>query len=185
VKVNEELSKIGDFISIGIDGSDSNNQRHVELVAIYSLKKRKVLSWTGKFYPTEHQKRNLVKVNDLNSHFIVLNGQRVAVLGCHDLNVFSPRGQAMVTEDSYKGRVSNKFQSLFKKFKPEIVLQHPHNTDSPRIWSMPWNKINKDYRTVMNYASGIKYFNRRGPLRAELERVLSSTKKGDVVDFHN
>jgi hypothetical protein len=179
-----KLAEIADFITLGIDGTNPQNFQHVEFVAIYNLKRGKIVGWTGKFYPTENQKRNLVKVSDLNSHFVTLNHQRVAILGCHDLNVFSPRGQAMVTDDSYKGKVSKKFQNLFRKFKPDIILQHPHNTDSPRIWSMAWNKVDKEFPQVAHYASGIKYYNKRGKVRGKLDKVLSKTMKGDVVDFY-
>ena len=86
----KKLKETSDYFTIGIDGfNPTNYKQHIELVAIYNLHKEKVIRWTGKFYPTEGQKRNLIKINDLDTHFIELNNQRVVILGCHDLNAVS------------------------------------------------------------------------------------------------
>ena len=79
----KQLQEIADYFTIGIDGLNPKYYQLIELVAIYDLKRRKVINWTGKFYPTEAQKKNLIKINDLNTHFIELNNQNIAILGCH------------------------------------------------------------------------------------------------------
>lgn len=180
----QKLKKIADYFTIGIDGSNESGSRHIELIAVYNLKKEKVIRWTGKFYPTEYQKRSLIKFNDLDSHFIELNSQKIMILGCHDLNVFSPRGQAMVKPSSYKSQVSERFRSKCEMFKPEIILQHPHTTDSPNIWNQPWRKVEKELSSVKHFASGIKYYNGDEEPRGLLDDVLEKTKKGDVVDYY-
>ncbi|MBS1754400.1 MAG: hypothetical protein KF741_06455 [Ferruginibacter sp.] len=179
----KNLQKTADYLTIGIDGHNPGNYHHIELVAVYDLHKEIIVNWTGKFYPTENQKRDLVKINDLNSHFLKLNNQNVVILGCHDLSVFNPRGQAVARADSWKGKTSEKFRKLCKKFKPDIILQHPHTTDTPNIWNLSWHTLVKELPQVRHFASGIKYFNWNGDPRGDLDTVLAKTKKGDVTDF--
>jgi hypothetical protein len=178
----KKLKETSDFFTIGIDGFNPKNYLHIELVAIYDLKKGKVIQWTGKFYPTEGQKRDIIKINDLNTHFTQLNSQKILILGCHDLNVFNPRGQANANPNSWKKTIADKFKKMCSEFKPDIILQHPHTTDTPNIWNLAWRTVEKELPDVKHFASGIKYYNRYG-VRGDLSKVLAKTKKGDVLDF--
>jgi len=136
-----KLKTVADYFTIGFDCINQKAKQTIELVAVIDLKNDQIVQWTGKFYPTEAQKRNLVKINDLSSHFINLNNQNVVILGCHDLDVFHPRGQANVVPHTYKGKVSAKFKRECKKFKPDIILQHPHSTYYARTWSPAWDVL--------------------------------------------
>ncbi len=182
VKGNLEycLEEVVDFCTIGIDGGH-NKAHHIELVCVYDTKKRKIVNWTGKFYPTQAQKNNLIKVNNLDTHFVKLNNKKVLLLGCHDLTVFNPRGQAKAK--GWKKEISNKFKKLCKEFKPEIVLQHPHTTDTPNTWNSDWVNLQKELPSVKHFASGINYHNKSKKPRSPLKKVLEKTKKGDVIDF--
>ena len=179
----KKLKKTADYFTIGIDGFNPTNCQLIELVGIFDLHKEKVIHWTGKFYPTEGQKRDLIKINDLSTHFVELNNQRIVILGCHDLNVFSPRGQANANPDGWKKQLADNFKTQCKKFKPEIILQHPHRTDTPNIWNLAWRTVEKELPCVNHFASGIKYYNRNG-VRGDIVKVLEKTKKGDVTDFY-
>ena len=179
----KELNETADYFTIGIDGRNPTNTQHIELVAVYDLRMEEVISWTGKFYPTERQKRELIKINDLDTHFIELNNQRIVILGCHDLNVFSPRGQASANPDGWKKQLADRFKIQCKKFKPDIILQHPHTTDTPNIWNLAWRTVEKELHYVKHFASGIKYYNKKG-VRGDVDKVLEKTKKGDVIDFY-
>ena len=189
-EVYQKLRTIADFFFVGIDGYNSgNDNQRVELIAVYDLKNETIIRWTGKFYPTEGQKRTLIKVNDLNSHFIELNNQKVLILGCHDLNVYHPRGQAVATPDGFRRLLADKFKRKCKKFSPEVVLQHPHKTDSPRIWLQSWKALESHLPSVAHYASGVYFANYMNDTsenipRATITDVLEMTKKGDVVDFY-
>lgn len=178
-----KLKETVDFFTIGIDGFNPTNNQSIELVAVYDLKKEKVIYWTGKFYPTERQKKDLIKINSLDTHFIELNNQKVLILGCHDLNVFSPRGQATANPNGWKKQLADRFKTSCKKFNPEIILQHPHTTDTPNIWNLAWRTVEKELPNVKHFASGIKYYNRNG-VRGAIDKVLEKTKKGDVIDFY-
>lgn len=178
-----KLQETASYFTIGIDGFNRVNNQRIELVAVYDLKNAKVSNWTGKFYPTEREKINLIKINDLETHFLTLNNQRVLILGCHDLNVFNPRGQATAKQNGWKKQLANNFKTQCKKFKPEIILQHPHTTDTPNIWNLAWRTIEKDLPFVEHFASGIKYYRENG-VRSDINKVLNKTKKGDVLDFY-
>jgi len=119
----------------------------------------------------------------LKTHFIEINKQEVLILGCHDLNVYNPRGQAKALPDSDKKVTSEKFRKMCKQFKPDIVLHHPHSTDTPNIWNLAWKTLEKELPNVKHYASGILYDYDPKP-RGSLEKVLEKTKKGDVIDFN-
>ena len=186
----QQLKEVADYFTIGIDGQDTNHgsTRHVELVAIYDLKKEKVIKWTGKFYPNDSQKRDLIKINNLKSHFIQLNNQNILVLGCHDLSVYNPRGQANANLNGWKKKLANRFKKLIREFEPDIIMQHPHTTDTPNIWNTSWKALERDLPTVKHFASGINYSNTNEyggyeKNRGTLEKVLEKTKKGDVLDF--
>jgi hypothetical protein len=183
--VFKKLKETADFFTIGIDGFNPTNDQSIELVAVYDLGKEKVTNWTGKFYPTEGQKKNLIKINNLDTHFIELNNQKIVILGCHDLNVFSPRGQAAANPNGWKKQLADKFKVYCKEFNPEIILQHPHWTDTPNIWNSAWRTVEKELPNVKHFASGIKYYNNRnGVVRGDIDKVLEKTKKGDVIDFY-
>lgn len=180
----KKLKETADFFTIGIDGKNPINDQNIELVAIYDLKKEKVVEWTGKFYPIDSQRKILIKINNLDTHFVKLNNQRVLILGCHDLNVYNPRGQAAANPDGWKKQLADKFKALCKKFDPEIILQHPHTTDTPNIWNLAWGAVEKELPNVKHFASGINYSNGNEKPRGELSKVLEKTKKGDVIDFY-
>ncbi len=184
--VFKQLQKTADYFSIGIDGYSRGGYQRIELVAIYDLKKKKVIHWTGKFYPVGYQESSLIRFNDLDTHFIELNNQRVMLLGCHDLTVYSPRGRAAANPDGWRYKLGTEFRSAAKKFKPEIVLQHPHFTDTSATWKQSWNQLAKELPGVKHYASGINYStNAKGnKKRQNIDTVLNRTMKGDVTDFY-
>lgn len=178
-----KLKEIADYFTIGIDGRNSINNQHIEFVAVFDLKQEEVIQWTGKFYPTEQQKKDLIKINDLSSHFIKLNNHNVLILGCHDLNAYNPRGQATASPDGWKKQVAERFKRKCKEFDPDIVLQHPHSTDTPNIWNAAWRELERELPKVKHFASGINYSNKTG-VRASLDSVLQKTQKGDVINFY-
>ncbi len=180
----KKLKETADYFTIGIDGWNTVNDQVIELIAIYDLKKEETIHWTGKFYPTERQKKYLITINDLDSHFIRLNNQKVLILGCHDLNVFNPRGQSVANPKGWRKQVADRFKSLCKKYNPEIILQHPHTTDTPNIWNLSWRTVEKELPNIKHFASGINYSNGDKPVRANIDKVLEKTKKGDVRDFY-
>lgn len=177
------FKETADYLTLGIDGFSPVSKHLIEMVAVCDVKSEQVIRWTGKFYPTESQKNDLIKINDLESHFIELNQQKVVILGCHDLNVFNPRGQANANINGWKRQVADRFKVMCRAFEPDIILQHPHTTDTPRIWSNAWAAVERELPSVKHYASGINYSNRGAPPRADLDDVLFGTAMGDIEEF--
>jgi hypothetical protein len=186
--IRKKISKRCEFLTIGFDifsedYADSRNEFcwHVELVGLYNTKNYKA-KWTGKSYPIESQKKYLTTVNDLSSHFIELNDDRLMVLGCHDLNMFSPRARANSKPGSEKYKVNRKMHTMATEFRPNIVLQHPHTTDTQNIWLLPWKSIEKEFFEVELYAGSGRYFNQQGE-RSTIAKTLEKTKMGDVTSI--
>ncbi len=190
--IDEELRKkllaCTDFITIGIDSQKdktslsnvSIRQLHVELVALVDLKAKRYF-WTGKSYPTTGQENGLVRVQDLSTHFVELPFGKVMILGCHDLNVFSPRGKA-VTKSEWRKKVREEFYDIVKEETLSVVLHHPHTTDSSRIWTAAWNELVGIAPSVEKYIGAGRYFNQDGE-RSILNEVLVKTKRGNTIDF--
>jgi len=144
----------------------------------------KIVAWTGKSYPAGSEEKKLMNVTDLDSHLQTIGKWKCLVLGCHDLNMFSPRSVANRGPGSRRGQRADDLIRRAKAYRPEIVLQHPHTTDTPNIWMGGWCGITREIGPK-RYASGISYFwPRHGKKhRADLGEVLARTRMGDVVDY--
>lgn len=165
-----------DCITVGVDSysNASLRKQHIELVSVYDGE----WHFTGKSYPIVEQQRGLIRAN-LESHFMELK-DRVMVLGCHDLTIFNPRAIAVVK--GWRRKIIDRFLEMAGDFKPEIVLHHPHFTDSKFTWLVAWKNVERLLPSVKHYASSSVYF-RSGGERSKLNEVLKATKKGDVVDI--
>lgn len=183
-----KLKECSRYMTVGIDTCKSKisvtrnyiNEPHIELVFLIDLENGNY-HWTGKSYPTPNQEKGLVRINDLRTHFFDSDFGKVLILGCHDLTVFNPRSDA--TAKGWRKNVKDEFKILSKKENPLIVLQHPHTTDSAKIWVSAWNRLRKLLPTVEEYGSAGRYFNEDKPCRAELIDVLAKTKHGNTIDF--
>ncbi len=165
-----------DCITVCVDSYSgaSLKKPHIELVGVYDGE----WHFTGKSYPTVEQERGLIKAS-LESHFLELR-DRVMILGCHDLNIFNPR--SIKNSKGWRRELNEKFRELAINFKPEIVLHHPHYTDSKRIWLVAWKNLERMLPSVKHYASSSVYYRDCGE-RSSLEDVLRATKKGDVSEI--
>jgi hypothetical protein len=172
-------------VSVDLFKGSTFAEPHAELVALVDVAQRKVVGWTGKSYPVAGQERGLVQVSNLESHLIEVADERVLVLGCHDLNMFSARAYANQVAGSPRRNRTADMLTRTRKFAPTLVLQHPHLTDSPRIWSTAWGSLRKSLPSVSAWASGICFY-RGGPKeRADLNAVLTGTRSApeDVLDI--
>jgi len=185
-KVADACALKAGFLTLGVDvNDDAYYDVGAELVGTYSFEARRFIHWTGKSYPVAYQANTLLYCMDLKTHLQEIAGYKVIVLGCHDLNMFSPRTRALINSSSYKGRTVEVFSDLSRKYRPTVVLQHPHFTDSPRIWTTGWGGVRKYLPTVTTYSSGIHYENMDGDPEREprIEKVLANLKMGTVVDI--
>jgi hypothetical protein len=87
------LRRFTRYVTVGASSyyfRDSYYDPHAELVFALDLESGRL--WrTGKSYPNPRQEHGLIRVADLESHFVELNGKQIILLSCHDLNLFSPR----------------------------------------------------------------------------------------------
>lgn len=163
---------------------------HAELVAVFDTAVASVILWTGKSYPTNSQQHTLVHQTNLSSHFFVAGSERVLVLGCHDLHLFSKRGRPSVGDPTNKEIRRQRMCALAEEFKPTMILHHPHSTYSPRVWQGAWGATLKTLPSVQIWASGLAFYGNPKPKQEwkpwqTLKDTRSATSSGfgvfDVV----
>lgn len=184
----ERLRAFARYISIGVDSRKDRislaqepiRQPHIELVALVDLESLE-LHMTGKSFPTTGQASTLVRIPDIGSHFVDTSFGKLLLLGCHDLNAFSPRGRANTT-DPWRTSLRDAFYARAKAEWPTTAIQHPHTTDSPRIWKPAWNELMRSVPSLNRYVSAGRYYHPERP-RAGMGDVLAATKLGDTIDF--
>ena len=180
------------YLSLGVDlfkdpsksKFDSSIGLHAELIVIVDVRTGKFVHWTGKSYPTAWQQHCLVQETNLTSHLFRCNRNRVLILGCHDLNMFSERSKSLAKRGSHKYKRIREMRKRAKDFNPTIVLHHPHSTDSPNIWKTAWSGVRKlldnNPGGRLAWASGIAFFNgSRMTQRGTLDGVLDQTRSSE------
>ena len=185
-----KLSKRSRFLTVGVDLVPKGQSKVLrgsgtcaELVGVVELKKRLVVQWTGKSYTVSggKEERHLVQERYLESHLLRVAGNRVLVLGCHDLNMFHGR---RVNAKAERWQRWQDMDDLTRRFNPTMVLHHPHQTDTPKTWRPGWGGLKRCLGFNGAYASGIAYFPRWRKARSDLKDVLRATKSGDdVIDI--
>lgn len=177
-----QLSALTHFVSIGADSYTclpDGRQYCCELVAVLNLHTHEV-RWTGKYYPTgPWQMRWLYRCPELDSHFLSLRRHRTLVLGCHDLNLFSPRGMAVESPDGTRAKWRAAFLAEARKFAPSLVLHHPHTTQSPRVWLQAIHQLQRELPTVNQFVSGLNVYSEE--TCASLQVVQEKTRCGSNI----
>jgi len=138
------------------------------------------MHFTGKSYPTCNQEKRLLRVSDLNSHFISLGGEKTMVLGCHDLTMFNPRANAKAL--GWRLKTLREFKKLARHNAPTLVLHHPHTTVKQKTWLNAWNELRRELPMVRSYV-GTGCYSFRDENRDSLNDVLEATKSPDAVDI--
>ena len=173
------------LLTLGVD-LVGGSKTWAELVAVVDTEKEAVVHWTGKSYAAGLVEERYLVQAPLKSHLFESEGTPMLILGCHDLNLFSERARANQAVGSIRRRRCNAMRKLAKEFKPTAVLQHPHTTDSPKIWSVAWAGVRRHVPTAETLASGIAYCRQgnSGPPRASIETVMEQTAWGpDIRDI--
>lgn len=158
---------------------DSYYDPHVELVFALDLDSGRI--WrTGKSYPNPRQERGLVRVADLESHFPEVAGKDIMLLSCHDLNFFSPRSYHNAR--GWRRASIERFRQMARERRPELLLWHPHQSDTPRTWIPGLGGFRKEHPGIGYAGAGI-YYNHGQPPRASLESVLKHMKNMPTIDM--
>jgi hypothetical protein len=191
--LGEQLSEVADYITLGIDSYKEKismtqayiSELHIETVFLVNLKTNE-LHWTGKSYPTPGQQYGLVRITDLKTHFVKLDGiGKVMILGCHDLTMFNDRN--MGNTGKWRRGIKKAFRQLAEEEKPTIVLHHPHTTVTTGTWRNGWSMIRNMLLSVQEYAGAGRYYeapeDRDKSDYSPLNEVLAVTRRRDTVDF--
>jgi hypothetical protein len=158
---------------------DSYYDPHVELVFALDLEDGRL--WrTGKSYPNPRQEHGLVRVADLESHFAEIGGRRTMLLSCHDLNFFSPRSYHNAR--GWRRESIDRFRQMAGEHGPELLLWHPHKSDTPRTWIPGLGGLRK-LQPGIGYAGAGIYYNDGQLPRASLDSVLKHTKNVPTIDL--
>jgi hypothetical protein len=165
-------------VAFGVDLlPDAETGASAELAVVYDFARR---AWhvTGKSFPRGDQRR-VVRVTDLGSHFVRVAGERALVLGCHDLNIFSPRGRSRQLPNGPLADLRREMDREVRRYAPTVALQLPHGTDTPRTWTPAWNALAA--RTNLRaWASAIAFYRvGGGDERRTFEEVRSQTWGGE------
>lgn len=161
-ELRNRLKKCARYLTLGVDSRKSRisqtqrfiNEAHVEMVCLLDLQTGHY-HVTGKSYPTPQQQRHLLRIPDLASHFCDLECGSTMILGCHDLTIFNPRGQAVAK--GWRSDVNHEFRRLARECKPKFVLHHPHTTIKTTTWLHAWNELMKELPSVQIYAGNGRY----------------------------
>ncbi|MCC6752077.1 MAG: GNAT family N-acetyltransferase [Deltaproteobacteria bacterium] len=168
------------FFSFGLDVRDPNSPEHVELVVVADLDSRRIAHLTAKTYPTADQENTLVREVDWRAHLWEPgNGDRVLVLGCHDLNVFNNRGLKAAAKGgsgAARHRTLVDGREVFVGFDPTHVLHHPHGTDVAGTWRVAWSGASQLLPHLVQGVSGIAHPRFRGRPNDDLAVVLAATQ---------
>lgn len=188
--LTDKLRKLADYITLGIDSHlqrDNSNLPHIELVLLINLKNNRLIHWTGKSYPVSGQQNGLVRITDLETHFVekLEDEGNIMLLGCHDLKMFDPRHYKRKNMKNWRKNTIKEFHQAAKKRDPKLVLQHPHSTVKKRTWYNAWLYLRKELPSVEKYASAGKFYepNRKLSEYDALEDVLKNTKYCNTIDF--
>ena len=191
--LGKDLSNYTDYITLGIDShkakiSTTRNyitKPHIELVSLIDVRNNKSC-WTGKSYPTTKQERGLVRISNLEAHFVELkNLGKVMILGCHDLNMFNNRNWK--NTGKWRKEIKTRFRALAKKENPFCVLHHPHTTVNVRTWLNAWGSLRKELQSVEQYAGVGRYYEcdkerLKWDALGDVRRATRS-ERTDTIDF--
>ena len=189
-----KLRKLSDYITLGVDSfkigawttKNYTSELQVELVCLVDLINKKFY-WTGKSYPTLREESKVVRMTDLRSHFVNLAGEKVMVLGCHDLTIFNPRSDAVAL--GWRKKLKEKFKRIAIKENPRIALFHPHTTDCISVWRQALNELTRMFNGLEIYAGAGRWphvsyhLYKNGRIHCTFEDVLEETKRGNSIDF--
>ena len=203
-KVLKEAARRSRFLTLGVDLNVQRQKEeriqenhycrprcpfactHAELVAVLDAGSGQVVRWTGKSYPVDEQQHTLVHVKDLRTHFLEILGERLLVLGCHDLNLLIDRGRPSKHGSSQKQLRRRRMQKLARQFRPTMVLHHPHSTYSPKVWGAAWGATRSALPTARTGVSGIAFCGNPEPRSKwkpwqTLHATQAATSAGDGV----
>jgi hypothetical protein len=183
------LAKLTKYVTVGVDSSKKLvsttknyiSTPHVELVSLVDTQTGHSI-WTGKSYPTNAQQNGLVRIENLETHFVTLPDiGTTMILGCHDLNAFNNRN--FERTGLSRKNIKNDLRQLARKRGPVAILHHPHTTPSTHTWASAWGWVRAELPSVKWYASAGRYDSDKELPELHDTTVLVHTRQGASIDF--
>jgi len=112
-----------DYLVVGADVHGLGHGVYGETALVYDVASKALVGSTGKSYPTTEQERKLVRNPDARGHVLDLGGEQVAVLVCHDLQAWSPRGARR--RGAVRADVARDLDAALQDAHPTAVLHLP------------------------------------------------------------
>ena len=110
--------------------------------------------------------------------------ERLLVLGCHDLHLFSGRGRPSVNGPTRKEVRRQRMRELAREFRPTVILHHPHSTYSPRVWARAWGATRSALPSARIWASGIPFCGNPKPKQGwKPWQTLDATRSATASEY--
>ena len=175
---------VGHFV-LGIDvWPTERREPHAEVACLYDVATGIVRPVTGKSYPNTAQQDDLIRNPDTGTHVVRIAEERVAVLVCHDLAAWSPRGNAVakgVRSVTWQG-----MQASVEAERPTLAVQLPHTVDTAGTWRAAWSRFaERSGGRLTSGTTAIRHLDRRyRPVLGSIDpKLLAQTGWGKrVVD---
>ena len=172
------------YLSIGIDlFPRGRSQPHAESLVLYDVAQDTVVARTGKSYPTSDQQDELIREPSLESHFVRVGEDRLALLVCHDLMAFSPRARA--NSKGIRRVVGSDLGKAGEAFGVTLALHHAHTAESAATWRQAWGSLRREYeRSLEGWTTSFRYRTKDGRVpKASIDAKLASGTAGAGLDI--
>ena len=129
-----------DHLVLGIDvWPTPHREPHAETAVHVDVATGAVRALTGKSYPTTGQQDDLIRNPRPSTHVAEIGGERLAVLVCHDLAAWSPRGNAVA--GGARADAWHAMQEAVSAGRPTLAVQLPHTVDKAGTWRAAWSRF--------------------------------------------
>lgn len=178
------MQRAARYVTLGVDlFYDKPLDTAAELIAVLDTDAQQIVHWTGKSFPRCDEEHDILHVHPIDSHTLRIGNERILILGCHDLNAWSGRSRANQDPNGRRRQRCDALCALANEFRPTIVLQHPHATDTHKTWTVAWAGIKKAFPNLKAWAAGIGWFHEKGgEIRGKLDDVCAHTKSPNVME---
>ena len=180
--VTDRIAEVASYLVVGVDVPVGGQKIHGETGLVFDVEKRRFIAATGKSYPTVKQERELIRNTVAGNHIVESDGESIAILVCHDLNAWNPRGVA--SRVGIRSKIADAMDARLSEAHPAVVLHLPHSTHSAQTWSSAWAALRRSHPEITIAASAIKYRrNDKQPTEPLGRSLLDHTRHGDVLDI--
>lgn len=147
-------------ILIGVDvWPTPHREPHAEIACHVDVESGEIVAVTGKSYPNTQQQDGLIRDPDVGSHVITVGNERVAVLVCHDLAAWSPRGNAVAK--GVRQKAWQAMQDAVETGRPTLAVQLPHTVSAAATWRPAWSRfVERSGGSLRSGTSAIRHLDR-------------------------